>query len=151
MRSTQKGSAILIVILVMSAVTIICINIWRATVLTADFSYKRQAREQKFQIAQGVLNYGIALCKDRFKILEQHTTKGEAIELDVGSWKIDDHISYKGKLVVVPKGNSVHLQASIIEGSSCGFSLGCQLHQKTVGSGKDAVHYFQISNWDCYT
>jgi len=146
--STKSGSAILMVVLVMSAVIVVCLNMWRATALTTDLVFKRQEREQKFRIAEGVLHYGIALCKERFESLKKLAKAGqELVELDVGRWTVAGHSSYQGKLEVLLKGDTVQLNASIIAESACAFGIGCQLQQKTAGSGKDSVAYFVISNW----
>ena len=146
--NTKSGSAILIVVLVMSAVMIVCLNMWRATALTTDLACKRQEREQRFRIAEGVLNYGIALCKERFESLKILAKAGEkTIELDVGKWEVKGQPPYNGRLEVLLKGKTVQLTASIIAEATCAFAVGCNLEQKTIGKGKNAVNYFQVSNW----
>ncbi len=141
----QPGSAILTVVVVMSAVVFICLNILKCSGLNTKLILKRQNREQIYRLTEGVLNYGVALCKQRFATLQQKALKGEnPIALEVGTWKLEGHSPYKGKLIITPYKRSVKLEAMMCHQHKCIFQLSCDLECKR---NKQKKPTFFVSRW----
>jgi len=141
----RSGSAVLIVVLVLSMIMLSCFNLWRHTALNMDMVLKRQEREQKYRITEGVLYYGISLCKDQFKTIGKRKKK---IELPVGTWRLKSHPPYVGKLIITPHDKTIHLKAFLIEKKSSVFAMSCSLERKTAAKGSvSKKDVFVIHNW----
>jgi len=146
----RSGSAVLIVVLVLSVIMLSCINLWRHTALNMDMVLKRQEREQKYRITEGVLHYGIGLCKNQFKKIGKRGKK-KKIELQVGTWRLKSHPPYVGKLIITPDDNTIHLKAFLMDKKSSVFAMSCSLKRKT--AAKESVSksdVFVIHNWKVY-
>jgi len=153
----RSGSAVLIVVLTLSMIMLSCFNLWRHTALNMDMVLKRQEREQKYRITEGVLHYGIALCKNHFKKIDKRHKK-KKIELRVGMWRLKGHPPYGGKLIITPHENMTHLEASLrvlrsfsekgMAKNSSVFAMSCSLERKTAAKGSvTKKDIFVIHNW----
>jgi hypothetical protein len=60
---TKCGSAMLIVIIVMTALTLFTFSVWRNVIFLHDIVIKKQEYERNFRAAEAALNMGLALCK----------------------------------------------------------------------------------------
>lgn len=150
-KQNRPGSAVLVVVLVMSAAVLWCLNALKSFSLTMEMALKRQEREQKYRMTEGVLQYGLWLCKNRFATLEQLEKKGETtFVLDVGTWKLEGLPAYKGRLDVVVHGQMVDLKASLLERDACAFGMECQLEVITTKEQKKEKKQFIVRNWKTY-
>jgi hypothetical protein len=78
----KSGSAILIVVLVMSVLSICCITFWQKSLLFYDISIKRLEYEQKYRAAACALEYATWLCSknfDKFIKLESYYVSGTGL------------------------------------------------------------------------
>jgi len=151
-KNSRPGSAILIVVLVMSALLFFCFNLFQSTVLTVDVVLKRQEREQKARIAQGILNYGITLCTSRFEQFEKKAkNKKESWDFSVGTWKLEDFGGYGGHLNVAWKDDALHLTATLLEeADACAFGTGCVVERKMKQDEEKEKQYFVVRDWTEY-
>ena len=148
MKSCKPGSAILIVILIMSAVVLASFNLWKGTALTMDLVLKRQEQAQKAKIIEGVLNYGISLCMERFdSLLKQAKKEKKGFELSVGTWNIQGHLPYKGQLYLEVAGSTVRMSASLSTQQACSAGASCVLERAIKGKGDKKKHSFIIRDW----
>jgi len=149
---TKSGSAILTVILVMSAIIFCGFNLWKSTVLTTELVLMRQEREQNLRATEGVLNYGINLCINRFSsLLAQAETGGRNWSLDVGQWQINDEVSYLGHLEITLEGEVVQLFASLFSGDCCTFGMECKVERKTEKTDSKSIRFFEIRDWQVHS
>jgi len=145
MKHLQPGSAILTVILMMSAIIFCGFNLWKSTVLTTDLVLLRQAREQKMRATEGVLNYGIALCTKHFTSLLEHEKKNWS--LNAGRWLVSNETTYVGQLTIQTKGEAIHLLASLLLDDACIFGMECVVAQKTEKTKEGERQHFVVRNW----
>lgn len=146
-KECRQGSAILIVVLIMSALLLSCLNLFKSTTLTVDLVLKRQEREQKSRATQGVLNYGVDLCSKRFSLFEGQARDGKTSwTFSVGTWDIRGLGKYDGQLCVTWKEGVLLLNATLLEKKSCAFGIGCELERKKKGDG----FIFCVKNWKEY-
>ena len=139
----RPGSAVLIVVLVLSVIMLSTFNLWRQTALNMDMVLKRQTWEQKHRIVEGVLHYGIAFCKNNFKTLGK-----KKIELHVSTWQLKGHPTYVGNLLITPQDTTISLHASLITKQRSVFVMSCSLERKKVAKGSmNEKKIFVIHDW----
>ena len=144
----KKGSAILTVLLIMSAVIFCGFNLYKSTILTVDLVLLRQEREQKKRAAEGVLNYGISLCSKRFDSLCLQSKKGiNNWSFQVGHWKINEEKIYKGYLKIYLKNKIAHIFASLLENNNSIFGLECKIERRTKKNKAGQVEFFVVHDW----
>lgn len=147
-KQNRPGSAVLVVVLVMSAAVLWCLNTLKSFSLSMEMALKRQEREQKYRMAEGVLQYGIWLCKNRFTTLERLAKQGTTtFVLDVGTWKLEELPAYRGRLDVAVKGEVVDMKVVLLEGDACVFGMECQLERIRVKQQKKEKKLFIVRNW----
>ena len=114
-----------------------------------EMALKRQDREQKYRMTEGVLQYGLWLCKNRFAAVQRLAEKEETpFVLDVGTWKLEGSPAYYGRLDITVKGEVVDLKASLIEENACAFGMECQLERITEEEEKKKEKkLFVVRNW----
>ena len=143
LKQCRPGSAVLIVVLVLSVIMLSTFNLWRQTALTMDMILKRQTWEQKHRIVEGVLHYGIAFCKNHFETIDK-----KKIELHVGTWQLKGHPLYVGNLLITPHDATISLRASLITNKRSVFVMSCSLERrKVVKEGMNKKKFFVIHDW----
>ncbi len=148
MRRYVEGSTILLVVFVMSTIIICCSTIWHSTSFLSDMAIQRQKYEQRYRIAEGILKFGIAFCKDTYKNIKKLKSKGKnKFEIDAGFWKIDDTIGYNGKVFVTIK-DDLCLQAVLLDDKKEVFRVGCTLSKSDNKDNKVKLNdTFIIHGW----
>lgn len=76
MKRNQQGSSILITLLLLYALVVFSIAIWKRTTLSLDLVHTRLRYEQHVRATELVLNYGIALCKENASTLLKEGKNG---------------------------------------------------------------------------
>lgn len=139
----RPGSAVLIVVLVLSVIMLSTFNLWRQTALTMDMVLKRQTWEQKYRVVEGVLHYGVAFCKNHFETIGK-----KKIELSVGTWQLKGHPPYVGNLLITPQDAIISLRASLVTNKRAVFVMSCSLERKKVAKGSiNKKKIFVIHDW----
>jgi len=129
----KKGSALLLVILITSAIVICSTIVWQGTAFLSDLVLKRQEYEQKYRFTEGVLNYGIAFCKCNYDAIQKAVTKGEkTFTITLEADKISPHQIYMGKIYVEVQDKSIELKAVLVDNAKEIFSVGCNLSKQQV-------------------
>ncbi|MEX0672375.1 MAG: hypothetical protein WD068_03375 [Candidatus Babeliales bacterium] len=59
----QEGSVIVLVTIMMGALTLFALSVWRNTVFLHDLVLKKQEHEMQMRSTEAALNIGIAICK----------------------------------------------------------------------------------------
>jgi hypothetical protein len=146
--SRQTGSAVVIVILVLSAVAVWCLVMLKSIDLHTEMALKRQEYEQGSQLAEGVMRYGIWLCKTRFTTLIGRDTGKVEYDFDVGSWKLEGEKIYTGTLHCSAQNESVNLRVQVYNVRKiCIHTITCQLvrqHEKNDGVEQEI---FVVRHW----
>lgn len=75
-RRGYEGSAIIMVLTVMTLVLLCMTNAWHTAHCAVDSAHKRVAYERYFRVTQGVMYATIAQCKKQFAILMAHAEQG---------------------------------------------------------------------------
>jgi len=143
----RPGSAILIVLLVMSAIIFCGFNLFKSTILTTELVLLRQEREQHMRVAEGVLNYGINLCTNRFAsfVRQAKAEKTEKWDFAVGRWKLRDAIVLNGNLQIILKGETAKLSTSICFEGAFVFGMECDVERKK--DKKKNKYFYVVRNW----
>lgn len=140
----QSGSTILIVLLAMTGVLLLCMRTSMGSSLIADIVVKKQEHEQFFRLTEGLLLYGINLCKQEYetiKVAQQNLFIGHA-----SSWP-DSQSLYAGHLEIIKNINeSFAIDARLQKkGESCDcYRLCCTVEQQVADDG---ISFFSISAW----
>ncbi len=152
-KSTQPGSAILIIVLVLTAVAAWCLTTIKSASLSMEMALKRQEREQLYRMTEGVMRYGLWLCTQRFTTLSDRAAAGvTSIDLDVGTWKLEGAPTYTGKLYCaldeIKKDRAVGLTAFLHDAAQKPvFTITCQLAVQQEGAKGQEQVVFVIRHW----
>jgi len=145
---TKSGSAILLVLLVMSAIIFCGFNLFQSTILTTELVLLRQEREQLMRVTEGVLNYGISFCTNQFDFLAaQAKNKTKNWVFEVGRWKLNGETVFIGHLSVALEDQTVKLIASLFSEKACIFRMECDIERKTKKEKTKEIRFFEVQNW----
>lgn len=84
LRINQSGSSIIMVLVIMTILSMVAMAALKSSLFVADFAQQCIASEQRFCVAQGLLNYGVAIAKVNFDEIVKHAEPAE-IEIDGGT------------------------------------------------------------------
>lgn len=125
MQSTTPGSIIMIVLILLTALLLLCTKAWLSSSLLLDIVLRKERYEQQYRITQGLLNAGIAISKTRYA--HQKIQPSEQITI---SWP-DMPAAYHStveltavtsglqcKALLESEGRCVHAQSCILEFTS---------------------------------
>ena len=99
MSSTQKGSVLIVVLLVVSAVMICSINALKNISLMRELACKQQHHQQIMWATEGLLRYGVHICAHNKERLIRNLCKQETIV--VPEWPNKKSI-YNGIITITP-------------------------------------------------
>lgn len=133
MANVQSGSSILLVLMVMSILTIVCLTTYKNSLFFADFARHTIKAEQHFMLAKGLLEYGIGYVSTNF----------DKLALQPGPIQMEIHIDeYKtGILMLMPATDSIHIQADLQSGQKSIGGTECTVIKQA--DGKLAIEGFQ--------
>lgn len=143
---SRAGSAVLIVLIVMSAVSICCFNIWRTITLEVDLTLKSVERELKYKMVEGVLNYSNALCMQRYKSLKILKNEGiSSLDLTICKWVVADK-AYEGRInLQINDAHHIKIKAFLFDNQDCVGRGKYQLQYKK--NKKTKQNFFMIDRW----
>lgn len=145
--STRGGSAILIVVLVMGALSLFTLTVWRNTIFLYDIVLKKQEYERNFRATEAALNMGIALCKKypkKFFILKNLDSKvsEKPFSAVIAPWlSIKDQ---KSAIKIYPHHKAVLIRAQLIKGDKQVFGLRCTVELAGLKGKKQLM---EVKNW----
>ncbi len=136
-----RGSSILMVILLTAVATIAFTTVWQSSMFTLDVALQRLAYEQRYHATCGILNYGIAVCKNRFDELSKHE-----ITMSVQPWPADMLQECSGHLIMKPTSDGVVVQGKLQENNTVVCALSCRVHELPINNNPD-MKTLAISEW----
>ncbi len=143
MKHIQKGSSVLFIVLIVSALMLWATSALRTTAFTADIAYQREAYEQKMQATSGIMNYGIALCKKNFDELIKQVKQHPAITIPTGDWLVS-HQQCASTLVITGDAQSLQLNATLYnENKKLLLQITCTITR--LDNNKTTI---MVSNWN---
>ena len=158
--NTKNGSAILIVVLIMSVLSFCCLTFWQNSSLFNDISLKRVEYEQKYRLAECGLEYAVAVCSNNFDALvDGENVGGESqevvavndhFEIETDFFKFSENIGYKCKIYIDKDGSKALKMRSVILDSAGQrvFEISCSLHEfQKKGPNNKNIKSFEIKNW----
>jgi len=77
MKSTGAGSTLLIVFFIMTALLIAGAALWHSTSLMVQIGHMRQQHVQQEYLTEGLLQYGVACCKEQINYLIEQARSGK--------------------------------------------------------------------------
>jgi hypothetical protein len=142
-----RGSSLLTVVIIITLTSLVCINVWRITVVAFDISLKKQHHEQMIQALSSVMLWSLDVCKNNFDVLYNYIkTNKQGVHVEIPLWKIN-HQDYRLDLVFKSEVENVisiteHL---FIKTVVCG-NVRCMVTKETI---KDSVFY-KVSDWSTH-
>lgn len=141
--SSQPGSTLIVVLLVIGALTIGITNIWFSAMFARTIVRKRALREQRYYAVQSLVAYGIAIVKTHSDMLRQRQAlAGTSFEIANTPWPSSDSI-YSGKLTIAVRNDDFTLHAQLIDVNIVVTELRCTLCKKE----SDSRVYYVIQDW----
>lgn len=146
---TENGSAILIVVLVMSVLLLCCIGFWHSSALLQNISIKVLEYEQKYSATQGALNCAISFCAENFdQLIEEGEKNHEIFDIGIDKWLISKSVEYSCRIYIQPNNQSIALTSVLCDFSELKskkiFEISCNM-QKLKHSINGKKYYIQ--NW----
>ena len=99
-KNNNTGSAILIVVFLMSVLSICCMIFWQKSILFYNISIKRLEYEQKYRAASCGLEYAISVCA-------KNQDDQNSYFMETEEFEISDNIKYKCKIYINKNGEKV--------------------------------------------
>ena len=118
----QKGSILLIIILIMTCLLICSTTLWQGTLFLTDIANKREEYKKKFKLCEILLNYGIDYCCKN--------QASDNLELNVCEKELF------GKIKMHTTGKYRHLTAYLIKDGRVDFKLSCDLYKNEISNWK---------------
>lgn len=84
---TNRGSAVIIILLVVAGLTLWCSSLWRSVTLAHDLAIKKQEFEQQYQCTQGIMRYAIACATLNYELLTDSLAAQQNLLIDCGAWQ----------------------------------------------------------------
>lgn len=107
----QKGSSMLMVLLVTSLLGIIIMSVWHTSMYNVEIAYARAQEQQRYNQACGILNYGIGFVRENFeKIKEQ----GNTISIPIDHLAQRETQKVPANIEIKSDGKKVHITASLL-------------------------------------
>lgn len=140
MKNNQRGSTIIMVLCVMTAVLLLAGVALRNSVYGLDIALKRLEHEQQFRAVDGLMRYAIAAVKENYDLLSKQS---DTVVWNIGQWPTMYHNSpYRGMITIrCSDGIAVAVSLERSKNTVCGLS--CVVLQ---GQDEDS-HNFYIKNW----
>ncbi|MCX5922019.1 MAG: hypothetical protein NTX86_01695 [Candidatus Dependentiae bacterium] len=129
----KKGSSLLMVLFVVSALTILITMVWRNTTLALDMALQRVAYEQQLRLAEGVLNYGVLYAKIHYDQLIESEEEEHVITLD--RWPSKIAALYVTKVILKSASEPISIIAQLYKDNNLVLIVSCQCKQKTLDDG----------------
>ncbi len=137
----QSGSAIIVVLLVMTLIFAGALSLRKLTLFQADMALARVRAEQQFYLTDGILAYGVLIAHKNFQALMASPDRTEIIE--AGTWPLGtDRHRYSGKVCLAMHEKGVLILAQLYEGSSLVKQLQCELIKEG-----EALHRVSLAHY----
>lgn len=117
MKTESKGSAVLLILILMGTLTVLLLALVQENTILRIFVTRQMAAEQKNSLGQGLIAYGIALAKKNYDLLieSQHAE----IEIPLNG--------YLGKVTVTGAQHGVSIESELLHAQEVVFKTSCTL------------------------
>jgi hypothetical protein len=157
MKYSCNGSALLIVLFMLTVIVIWTTNLWRGATYLIDSARIKQEYEQQFRLTEALLNYGIAAAKiwhtkwknDSFLSQHQascHFTQWPPMEKGSSSNNQQDDF-YSGKITLVQREKQITVNAQLLKKDIIRFGLHCTLEEIKNQQEKKGDQSLIIKEW----
>jgi len=124
----QSGSALLLVMVVTTALMVCVTNVWYTASLASDAALERQHAEQHLQATQGLLTYAVALCADNARVLcDPKRQSRDTTTFSLPQWPCGDGQAYTGHIISEAYKGTVTITAHLKHQDTPVTSLQCTL------------------------
>lgn len=139
----MRGSAILLVLGVMTIVLLGALALERTVLFQADMALTRVRVQQQFRLADGILAYGVMLAQDNFDALQER--QDQAVTIDAGFWPLGTNVqSYRGVLIFAPQKTNMLVTAQLYDSRSCVKTMYCTV---AADGPKKGFRNFRVTNY----
>ncbi len=130
----KEGSCLLTILLFVALISFFCLHMWRTTVLLFDTTMAKQQFQQHYYLTQGLLTWGIDLCKNNFDaLIDYNTVHKPGFFLEIPRWKLNETY-YTGNLVCTNmiENNLYYIQimAKLFYKKNILMQLACEIHKE---------------------
>ena len=137
-----NGSALLVVLLAMTVLLVSIINLRQNSSYVTDALYARERFEQSLCLAEAILLYGVAFCKENLTVLRDQSKKGDDNFLKNINKIIVGKRQYAGHLSIETKGDKFFLIARVADEYNASCKVRCSLIKKYISSGYLSLSLF---------
>lgn len=153
MIASKEGSSLLLVLIVVSAVMLCVTATWKSASLMFDIVLKKQKHEQLFRSTEGLLNYGIAICKDHFSQLIMEGQKGNNdCVITFAQWPVGNSDDYKGSVRLISEQNRINVYAKLFTlDNTVSCSLSCVVQAEVADNEEQNIAALHVNDWKYLT
>lgn len=145
MKSIVAGSTLLIIFFIMTALLIAGSALWHSTSLMVQIGHMRQRHVQQEYLTEGLLQYGIACCKEQINYLVEEARSGKKSHtFSLQAWPPTAGI-YIGIIQCDIKEKYCMLTAQLLENQVMCCTAQCRVYFKI--NPKKKLTSFSIDGW----
>lgn len=145
-RRYQEGSCLVTVMIIITLVSLLCLNVWRTVVLIFDISLQRQQYEQYMQPCHGIMLWALDACKKNFDyIFEYAKKKKKGALIEIPAWSINHRVAQAELLFAAQQNNEIVITARVFDANSQSSLHCCMTKNK-----KNEECVYQISKWEIH-
>lgn len=147
----RQGSSLLVILLTMALVGTCALNVWKSTAYTAEVMLQRQEYLTNAWLVQGVLAYGIELCKENFDTMVRLRAKKRTIDvIKVPEFHVQGSTNYSARIAydVARDQKKIVIKASIKKGDQQVCIAQCAVQEVRSASGRPgALTHLAVTDW----
>ncbi len=145
MKSIVSGSTLLIIFFIMTALLIAGAALWHSTSLMIQIGHARQQQVQNSYLTEGLLQYGIACCKEQINYLLAEARSGKKSHtISIHAWPPSTGI-FQGIIQCDVKEKHCILTAQLLEKEVICCTARCYVYFKI--NKEKRLTSFYIDNW----
>ena len=133
-----QGSALLMVLFLTTAVTLVACVIMRKSIYGVDLAYEQTKAERIFRMADGLMRYAISLAQENYDSLIKSNTHST---FKFNNWPSKDSL-FRG-VVTITKVDTVLIRVELLRANQILCVLNCSLERVLEGEKQQYV----VRNW----
>lgn len=144
--SVTNGSILVMIMLIMTVVVILATQVVLSTNFMTDIARARVESEQQYRTAEGLLNYGIAVCMRNYHMLVAAKKTGKKkIESVMEQMPGAPGHTYKGVLTFMLGSKSIQVKGTLLHNNVPLYQVSCTL----MSERKQSTNWI-IDDWNIY-
>ncbi len=142
----QSGSSLLTLLIIITFMSLLCLNIWRMTIIAFDISLKKQQYEQQIQLINGYMQWAVDMGKNNFDLLYNDIiAKKDGLQFFMPIIGLRENLYQLNLSYKKHTDETIAIRLVLSNKAVESFASSCLLTKHS----RDAAPTFEISAWNC--